>query len=157
MRAYADRSIGRGGGGGSLYWIGGRGGGVTVDNSSLISSAVVRSCRHMGIDGVLVQDTEGASQTKVGQRQTRDTGNSVPREAGFCRNILPCGLRYLALVLHASWLLLLQNSSLEITRTDLELDGKTVAVPPRHEAHFPPLEHLVSVDEVLQDLSGVAR
>lgn len=36
--------------------------------------------------------------------------------------------------------------------TDLELDGKPVAVPPGHVAHFPPLQHLVAVDEVFQYL-----
>ena len=31
-----------------------------------------------------------------------------------------------------------------------------MAVPPGHVAHFPPLEHLVAVDEVFQDLPRAA-
>ncbi len=34
----------------------------------------------------------------------------------------------------------------------LELDGEAVAVPPGHVAHLEAAEHLVAVDEVLQDL-----
>ena len=51
-----------------------------------------------------------------------------------------------------------ETSSIRATRSiNLEFDGEAVAVPPGHVADFPPPQHVVAINEVLQNLETIGR